>query len=281
MKYLKLITRLQAKFIWGILMFVLPFGIMWIYNHLLPHGKTDRFDGTEMISALVSFISYFVIIILSGILVFDDENNHLFKSDYKSYSVPTDEEEKSATNGFKKFAYILVGLFIVYSLYNLAGKHVTGMVNVYNQSKLYQNTFEQKEKERVGNYDKLWKTFLQKDKITNINKETFLQVSKIIMENRADGQNVTWKWVNENTQIPYSQFTAFYADLSEFIEYYQLELQCQQVSVDNNIMLDTFPNNIYNKVLGCKHINFSYGFLSDSTNKVFATKKENIEYNEQ
>jgi hypothetical protein len=135
--------------------------------------------------------------------------------------------------------------------------------------------------EKAGFYDKLWKTYLQKDKITNINKETFLQVTKIIMENRADGEKVTWKWVQENQQIPYEEFTKFYADLSNFITsqregYFNIEKECQLIANKNNTLLDTFPNNIYNKFLGCERIKFEYGFLSDSTVAVFKSKKENV-----
>lgn len=40
-------------------------------------------------------------------------------------------------------------------------------------------------------------------------------------------------------------------------------------------MIDTFPNNIYNRFLGCERIEFSYGLLSDSTNNVFKSGIEN------
>jgi len=135
--------------------------------------------------------------------------------------------------------------------------------------------------EKAGFYDKLWKTFLAKEKITNINKETFLLVTKVIMENRSDGEKITWKWVQENQKIPYEEFTLFYADLSDFITtqregYFKIEQVCQEIANKNNTLLDTFPNNIYNKILNCQKINFQYGFLSDSTVNVFKSGKENI-----
>ena len=100
------------------------------------------------------------------------------------------------------------------------------------------------------------------------------------MENRKDGVSVTWKWVHENQNIPYEEFTRFYADLSKFVEtqreaYYALEIQCQQLATANNMLLDTFPNNMYNKIISCPHIQFKYGFLSDSTRNVFSTGNEN------
>ena len=101
------------------------------------------------------------------------------------------------------------------------------------------------------------------------------------MENRKDGQNVTWKWLQENQQIPYDEFTKFYSDLSVFITtqregYFNIEKECQVIANRNNTLLDTFPNNIYNKVLKLNKIKFEYGFLSDSTNNVFKNKVENI-----
>ena len=96
------------------------------------------------------------------------------------------------------------------------------------------------------------------------------------MENRADGKNLTWKWLQENQQIPYEQFTIFYADLSDFITkqregYFSIEKACQVIANQNNTLLDTFPNNIYNHFLKQERINFEYGFLSDSTENVFKT----------
>lgn len=160
-------------------------------------------------------------------------------------------------------------------------KVIEPMSTIYNESIKYNKQYDQKTMERKGYYDKLWKTFTQKEKITNLNKDVFIQVAKIQMENRKDGQNITWKWVQENTPIPYSEFTKFYSDLSTFIEtqregYYQLETQCQTISTAHNLLIDTFPNNIYNSILKIKRINFEYGFLSDSTNSIFSTKKENI-----
>ena len=38
---------------------------------------------------------------------------------------------------------------------------------MYNTNKNYFNTYQQKIEEKAGFYDKLWKTYLQKEKITN------------------------------------------------------------------------------------------------------------------
>lgn len=101
------------------------------------------------------------------------------------------------------------------------------------------------------------------------------------MENRKDGANLTWKWIHENQNIDYNEFTKFYSELSAFITkqragYFAIEKECQSISNQNNTMLDTFPNNLYNKFLKCNRIKFEYGFTSDSTENVFKSKKENL-----
>lgn len=101
------------------------------------------------------------------------------------------------------------------------------------------------------------------------------------MENRADGKNITWKWIQENQNIPYNEFSMFYSDLSVFITeqregYFNIEKECQSIANSNNVLLDSFPNRFYNKFLKCKKIKFEYGFLSDSTSHVFKNRIENI-----
>lgn len=223
-------------------------------------------------------------ILLIGTIVF---YVNILDSDYNLFDnyIIDDNDDEPTTSlsnvSFKKFIKWCIILFILGFIYNIVKTNSNNMINLYNNSKLYQNSYTQKVQEKEGFYDKLWKTYLQKDKITNINKETFLTVTKMIMENRKDGQNLTWKWVQENQQIPYEQFTMFYTDLSNFITsqregYFNIEKDCQLIANKNNTMLDTFPNNMYNKILDCEHIQFEYGFLSDSTVNVFKTKKENL-----
>lgn len=154
------------------------------------------------------------------------------------------------------------------------------MINLYNKSVDYNYVYVQKVQSKSGFYDNMWKSYLQIDKNTNVSKDVFIEVSKIIMENRKDGENVTWKWVQENQQIPFEEFTKFYTQLNEFIiskrnEYYNIEVECQKIAYENNKLLDIFPNNIYNKILKCKHIDFEYSFSSDKTNNVFSNKVEN------
>lgn len=154
--------------------------------------------------------------------------------------------------------------------------------DVYNKSVVYNKHYERATQGLQGFYDGMYKTWIAKEKIAVVSKETFIELAKIAFEARKDGANLGWKWVSENTPIPYNEFAAFYKDLSAFVElkreqYFELEVQRQNIANQHNMMLDTFPNNIYNKILGRKHIKYEYGFLSDSTRKVFDTGNENVE----
>lgn len=200
-----------------------------------------------------------------------------------AFSIQDHSDEVCLAYTIKRWVNIVVICIAAILITCISGYEFLGapMSTVYNKSVTYHNQFGQKTTEKKGFYDKLWKTFIQKEQIRDLNKETFITIAKIQMENRKDGQNITWKWVQENSPIPYAEFTKFYSDLSAFIEtqrneYYALEKECQTIATANNMLIDTFPNNIYNKFLGREHINFSYGFLSDSTNKVFESKMENI-----
>ena len=154
-------------------------------------------------------------------------------------------------------------------------------ITMYNQNISYVNSFEKIQQERKMFYDKMWKTYLTKNTICELNRETFIEVTSIIMQGRSDGQNVSWKIVHENQNIPYNEFTTFYADLSNFVtsqreEYYKLETQAMSIVQQQNSMLDSFPNNLYNKVLDIKKLKYNPGFTSHKTEEVFKDKSENF-----
>lgn len=172
-------------------------------------------------------------------------------------------------------------IFLAVVLFKFGRTVTTQSIDMFNTSKTYNYSYDQKVEEKEGFYDKLWKTYDQKDAIVELNKETFIEVTKIIMENRKAGENVTWNWVRENQHIPYSEFSKFYANLSDYITsqregYFAIEKQCQHIARQHNTMIDTFPNNVYNRMLKLEAIEYEYGFLSDSTRNVFATQTENL-----
>lgn len=173
-------------------------------------------------------------------------------------------------------------LFVVFILtVKLSNVVWNGSVFVYNQDKVFHYSYNQKGQELVIFYDKQWKTFKEKKNIRDDNNEMCLTVAKIVMGSRKDGDKITWKWVSENQNIPFEEFTSFSKDLSSFIEeqrkgYYEIEKERQIIAQKQNILLDTFPNNIYNKIIGCEKITNEPGFTSDSTKKIFKLREENI-----
>jgi hypothetical protein len=193
------------------------------------------------------------------------------------------DEDKASVKPirWKSWMWLTILFILLITTFKLSKTVFKQSVAMFNTSKIYHNTYQQKVEEKLGFYDKLWKTYQTKAEITKMNQEMFLQVTKIIMANVADGENLSWKWVSKYPDIDYGQFTAFYADLSGYIEeqregYFNIEKACQLIANQNNTMLDTFPNNIYNRALKLERIKFEYGFLSDSTNNVFAKKIENL-----
>jgi hypothetical protein len=170
----------------------------------------------------------------------------------------------------------IVMIIIVYNGIIFGGK----LSNLYNRSIVYNKEYSKATQALDGYYDNMWKTYATKEKLTFLSKDAFIQVTSIIFDGRKDGASVAWKWVHENQQVPYDQFLSFYKDLSNYAEqkrdgYYALEVNRQQIAAAHNMLIDTFPNNYYNKVLNRPHIDYKYGMLSDSTVKVFATGKEN------
>lgn len=285
----------KLQFIGISYVFVIAFALFtaWISGVTFP-GDTQYTNHYEEVVKSISVVHFTFNVILVLIAIFSaiivsvefastgETFLYKFYNNSKSRGDSYDNESnKNTENNFSFKKWFIWGLIIFFGIYfiSIAKNVITDSAKIYNTSKLYHNSYEMKVQEKKGFYDKLWKTYLQKEKITNINKETFIEVTKIIMENRRDGEQIMWKWVQENQQIPYSEFTKFYEDLSIFITeqregYFNIEKQCQLIANQNNTLLDTFPNNIYNRVLNCDRINFEYGFTSDSTETVFKNKKE-------
>jgi len=260
--------------LWAVLLQVKLWGDTGVSGALTNLGA---FHIVVNIIAVIGILFFTISLINEGT---EKRGTTLYKHLYRDPATEKDEDAKPFSFGKKWIAWGILLIFVVWFWGFGKGMLLSG-AKMYNQSKLLHNAYTQKVEEKAGFYDKLWKTYLQKEKITNVNKETFIQVTKIIMENRKDGQNLTWKWVQENQQIPYGEFTKFYADLSDFITsqregYFNIEKECQLIANRNNTLLDTFPNNIYNKVIGCERIKFEYGLLSDSTNNVIKSKIENV-----
>jgi hypothetical protein len=252
----------------GAVISLLAFGFMWTVQ--FP-GDTLKDNGTLSFSAmhttfsiafLVGLFVYIVILMRKSL----DEN---LEWDF--------DETVSGENPFGNVA----GLFILLLLIIGASRFYKDSKEIYNQTVIYQNNYEQLSQEKETYYDNMWKSYTLKHNVLIENKVTFIEVTKMIMDGRHDGEKLTWKWLQENQPVPYEEFTSFYSDLSQFVEtqragYLALEIKSQNIAKANNILLQTVPNNLYNKILNRSQIDYKPGFTSTKTRKIFSTRLEEL-----
>jgi hypothetical protein len=194
-----------------------------------------------------------------------------------AYAVDDDlaKAEDNILPAFKWFRIWLIIIFIA------ALVPVNGPKKMFNESVVSYNAFTQKSQQRGVYFDKMCKSYYQKKEISFINFDQFRQITTIVMDNKKDGAQLAWKWLSEQKVIPFEEFTSMWKDLSNYVEtqregYYQLEVECQQLANVNNTLLDIYPNNFYNVFLRRPHVDYKYGFTSDKTVEVFATRRENL-----
>lgn len=166
--------------------------------------------------------------------------------------------------------FILIGTIVAI----VSSLLITPSVRFYNSTKNYKFQLSEIEERQITNYDGYYQMFVDKTSNAQINKETFIEVTNIIMEARKDGQSLAWKWNVENQNIPYGEFTWFYKELSLFInERYKdnmiIESQKQSIVNQHNLLLETFPNNIYNYFIRIKPLKYNQGFVSEITKNKF------------
>lgn len=169
---------------------------------------------------------------------------------------------------------ILIGVIIFLFIYSICSHLYTSTTNFYNNNKGYQFEYTQIDQDQITTFDNNYLIFTDKYSIAEINKETFITVTQIIMSNRKDGQNLAWKWVKENQPIDYNEFTKFYTDLSNFtLERYKennsLERRKQQIVKEQNVLISTFPGVIYNYFLRFEPLEYKAGFITQETRTLF------------
>lgn len=230
--------------------------------------------STIDITNLFQFLSIGFGLVLSSFLLVLGVH-YTFGKDMELDHTPLREEIKLKLPGYKGIISVVVIIVLGFIFF----KPAKPMIHMYNTNVYYIYKLEKVMQERKMFYDKMWKTYLTKNDICQVNRETFIEVTNIIMNGRSDGQNVSWKFVKENQNIPYNEFTTFYKDLSKFVteqreSYYQLENEAMKIVQQQNSMLDSFPNNMYNKILGIQKLHYTSGFTSARTEEVFKNHRE-------
>ena len=252
----------------GLIIYLLFFGFTWGVQFpgdgFYSDGETLDFGALHTIFNIISIIgsvAYLVVIFYKSL---DDD-------------LSCDFEEGGSSKSYISMGIvgILLGILVLSSLVYSECKVI------YNKSIGYQNSYNQVSQEKETYYDNMWKSYKLKDKIVIDNKETFIEITKIIMDGRKDGTSLAWKWTQENQPVPYSEFSAFYKDLSNYVEsrrdgFQALEVKAQKIAMENNTMLQSLPNNIYNKLLKCPLIDYKKSFSSQKTQSTFKSGLEEI-----
>lgn len=263
---MKIKSNLQECIFAAVMCIITAFltAFLW-YVHFPFDAENGDFGAVHIIFNVLATIGvgFFAVWFVGDLTLLDKEIK-------KEYTIP------------KKYIVIPL-IFIGFIIFlSMCGSPFSKMTEMYNKHIDYVNQYEKIEYERKSYFDKMYKTYLQKNNICEINKDVFIETTKIIMEGRHDGEHVAWKWVKENQHIPYEQFSTFYFNLSIFVHeqregYYKLEKEAMEVVRAHNTMIDIFPNNMYNKVLNIDHMVFEPGFTSIHTDTVFTNKHENLE----
>lgn len=169
---------------------------------------------------------------------------------------------------------IVIGLLFISIVISLISNVYSSFTGLYNSTTTYKLEYKSLEQNQLTTFDNNYLIFKDKSNIANLNKETFITVTQIIMSARKDGMNVAWKWTHENQQIPYSEFTEFYKDLSAFTttrytENNSIERNKQSIVKKHNTMLIMFPGILYNHFLKIEPIIYKEGFISKETKTLF------------
>ena len=169
---------------------------------------------------------------------------------------------------------IIIGLIILLFVYSFVKMLYNTTTSFYNTEKSYQLEYKQVEQDQLTTFDNNYLIFKEKSNITELNKKTFITVTEIIMSNRKDGQNIAWKWVHENQQFDYNEFTKFYSDLSNFTserykENNSMERRKQEIAKMHNFLIQTFPGVIYNQFFKFNQLEYKEGFVTDETKALF------------
>jgi hypothetical protein len=170
-----------------------------------------------------------------------------------------------------KIAIFVIVLLITSSLIQNCYQNSKTM---FNQSKTLELEYVNIENSQIVTWDSYYLNFQEQNENVKLSKEGFIELTQIVMSSRKDGQNLAWKWVQENQNIPFEEFTHFYKQLSGFIsqrfdENLAIENRKLDIVQQQNLLISTFPNNVYNWFLKIKPLNYKVGFISEQTKQKF------------
>ena len=169
----------------------------------------------------------------------------------------------------------VIGVFVIIGILL-----VSSIIGFGNQEVRLKNLFDQKMNSRTAFYDKMWKTISQTSQVALKNDSSFQKNVNAIMVARKDAPGLFMKWVQEsNPNANYETVSALYANLSRVIEgerdgFFMQEKEIQQVVLDHENLISTFPGTLWNVFYGKKSLVYK-PITSDRTDEVIKTGKDN------
>lgn len=170
--------------------------------------------------------------------------------------------------------YICIGIltFIVVTLscFLLRG------IGLYNQEIRLRNQIEAKQTENMSNFDNMWKKIKQSANVADKYKEGLREVLESYTYGRSDkSENMLMKWGAE--AVPNFD-SSIYKQLNNIIvssrdDFTMNQKELIDLKRAHDSLLNTFPNNIYFKILKTKTIEIKV-ITSTKTETVFETEKD-------
>lgn len=169
---------------------------------------------------------------------------------------------------------ILLGIMVVIGiLLFLCAGHA---VSIYNTHIDLQTQIEAKQEANEANFDTMWKKIRQVSNVSENYKNDLKEILIVYTDGRKDvSKDMLMKWGNE--AVP--NFDAsMYKQVNNVIvasrdEFYKNQQILLDLNRQHDQFIKRFPNNIYCKILGIKHIDITT-VTSTKTQAVFSTGLE-------
>lgn len=110
-------------------------------------------------------------------------------------------------------------VLVVIALFTTGCSALSSYTSVYDTNIKMKADYTQLINNRSSAYANMVTTIKQKMMVTKMNDTSFQKIVKTMMEGQKDGENVTWKWVQQsNPAASFSEVSAMYKDVSRQIE---------------------------------------------------------------
>lgn len=236
----------KAKYVFQGLLFASLFLILSVYVGKLIPWNSDFLEGFYLTAVGLAFVGIVIHTLWDVDVRSQAEYEGLLSKRFLPVRMPG------------KVTFLVILVILCHRLWLGGGE----MKSIYNTNVEYSNSYVQTSQKITSMFDYYYTTKTEKTEILSMNREDFFAITKLIFDARKDGEKVAWKLLFENQNVPYSEFTKFYSDLSVFVEanrskIMELENQKQAIVKEQNSMIQVFPNNIYNWFLGIKPMEYS------------------------